>query len=789
MDPKGLKFITLWEEEETVIVRTRDGFFEFNPEWYFCIRSEDATSNRDYLIDLKETKKITRFVKEDTGFVRIYVPYMQRKVLVAAIASMMPTFEADLRLWQRFMIDNELELEVDQKILYFDIETNDLKKGIEPGSEQIFSIAAMDGDGKEYYFYSLTQEKKVLKQFISLLEQHHLLVGWHSEGFDLVAIKRRCALLKIPFDCKISSWSAKDMGGLDSVRKTGKDRARPEKFNHLDLMQKIKEMHYRDTELIKKVRSFSLNAVAKAMIGDQKVDLEGITIHQLAHEFPDKLREYNMQDVALLKKLNDKLNVTKQKLIEHHICGARVNDYTSHGKIDPYALRAAKLFGTHLPSRPDKSAEPVMKYDDEGNLVEDEGDYAGGFVFEPERGHHKEIHVFDFASLYPSIIKTFNVSIDSFKGRTGTQGDILLPTGVYMDGKTLGIIPRIIQSILDSRDQIRHVEMKKVEKNSEEYWNLHYRQYSFKVLANSMYGIMGASFSRYYKRELAEGITLTGQHMIKWVWEWLTKRGHHPIYGDTDSIFIKFGHEEDPEKLALECDADLQEYLVKMFNARRGHLHLNYEATYETFLMISKKKYIGRPAKGDIKMMGMESKKRDVMPKAEEWQRDLITSLLSDKLDLEYYKQWVLDRRALVHSGSLKREEITFQKRLSREIEDYGGLNKRGRPNPIPVHVKVAAKLREANSNSVEKLNLYSAGSYVPYIITSSKHGIEAIYAPDYTEGSYDKEYYWEACYGPSERVLSSVFQGIDWTDLDTPFAPVSESSVRLEQVHSPEGV
>lgn len=767
------KFVNIWEENGQVFIKTKTGVEVVKPEWYFCIRLKDAKKNRDYLADLQDQGAIKKFTVEG-DWVRIYCSYDARFYTIGAVKGQMETFEADLRLWQRYLVDERLELETDVSVLYFDIETDDTLPEISPGSERITSIAAIDNTGKEYFFYSVKNEKRVLRPFVELIQQYDIISGWHSEGFDLVAIKRRCDLNKIYFDCRITSWSSKDMGGLDNVRKTGKDRARPEKFNHIDLMQKIKEMHYRDTELIKKVRSFSLEAVSQAILGEGKIKHEGITMYDLARKYPNKLKEYNLQDVRLLKKLDDKLHVIQQKVIEHHICGARINDYTSHGKIDPFALRAARDLGERLPTRPDKEEIETEFKEIDPDVSEDaergtkkKGDYAGGFVFDPETGVHENVHVFDFSSLYPSIIKTFNISIDSWLGpaKKGAKG-IVTPTNQLFSSKP-GIIPQIIQQLLDSRDQIRHVEMKKVPKDSPEYWNLHYRQYSFKVLANSMYGIMGASFSRYYKRELAEGITLAGQHLIKTVWKWIEEMGHHPIYGDTDSLFIKFKKKADPEKLSKKIDERLQDYLAETFNANRGHLHLGYEATYERFVLVSKKKYAGVTAKKEWKMMGLEAKKRDTLPKAEEWQRELLNMLLIEgNVKLSNYFNWVQKLKKYVFTGKLTKSDLTFQKRLSREVEGYGQVSqKTGRASPIPLHVKIAAKLKETHTGSLDKLNMFSAGSYIPYIVTKSAKGLDGVYA-EHFKGDYDKDYYWSACYDPSKRILEQVFKEFDWNEL-----------------------
>lgn len=815
-------FINIYQlnkDDDFFFVKDKEGTHKLSIDWYFVIKAEDATKMKNDLVEMKEAKFITKFVREG-NWIKIYCPYHRRETVVRFLhENDIQTFEADLPMWMRYLVDEDIELDIDQKILYFDIETDDTQPGIVPGADRITCIGAIGSDGKRYQYFSTTNERRILKQFVELIEDYDILTGWNSETFDLVAIIKRCKMYNIKIGAWASEWSKAGKGGLTGVRTSGKYRARPQTFNHIDMMMKVKEMHYRDTELIKKVRSFSLEAVSQHFLGEGKLDRQKgyVSTYTLARENPKFFKEYNMKDVELLVKLDNKLNIIQQKLIEHQVCNARLNDYTSHGKIDPFALRAARKLGEHLPSRNGFWADPNketledreiaghtlgyhgeahtagqnFKTIDPANMedaqrgVKADSDYAGGFVFEPKRGKHKNIYIFDFQSLYPSIMKTFNVSLDTFLGvRKDYKGEgIVMPIkdtskrSIFMKDKK-GIIPSIIQNVLDQRNNIRFGVMKKVVKDSPEYWNWHYRQYAFKVLANSMYGIMGASFSRYFKRELAEGITLTGQYLIKTMWKWMEDQGYEPIYGDSDSIFVHIDGEVDIEAMCKEMKVFLDAKIAKC-NINDSHLQMDFEKKFDNFLMVAKKKYMGRSANGDEKVSGLEFKKRDTLPKAEEWQKKLINSLLDSDHDADYYMNVVKRWQKLVYSGKLKKEELTFQARLSQEPEEYGQkkirdrknggykLDKEGNPRSVnvPVHAKVALAMKEkyGNDRSSGKTSMFSAGSYIPYIVVDTSDKTEAVHADDFT-GHYDKDYYWNRCYDPSQRILEVVFPDTDWS-------------------------
>lgn len=208
---------------------------------------------------------------------------------------------------------------------------------------------------------------------------------------------------------------------------------------------------------------------------------------------------------------------------------------------------------------------------------------------------------------------------------------------------------------------------------------------------------------------------------------------------------------------------------------------MDFEKKFERFVMVAKKKYVGQAKDGSRKTSGLELKKRDTLPKAEEWQKWVIDELLNrEKINAKYFYRQAKKWKKLVYSGELKKEEILFQKRLSQDIEVYGTkkvidkktgrpkLNKEGevRKVPIPIHARIALDLQKRFNNAKGKEHIWQAGSYVPYIIVGSKKKLEGIWAEDFKEGQYDKDYYWESCYGPSQRVLEAVFESKAWSKL-----------------------
>ena len=280
--------------------------------------------------------------------------------------------------------------------------------------------------------------------------------------------------------------------------------------------------------------------------------------------------------------------------------------------------------------------------------------FEGAIVLEPTPGIYSEdpIAVVDYASLYPNSIREKNLSHETF---IGTQEDItndprmkqLLDTGIipynkisYDDynyvqkGKTVhkikaetqttcyftkqssgkGIIPIILETLLDQRKLTRK-RMK--DPNISEFQKkvLDGLQLAYKVTANSVYGQMGARTSSICFKKIAACTTSIGRERIydakDGVMEWAKIHKYHPpevIYGDTDSIFIKFSrlHRDtgillkDKEALqyCIDCGIEFGEWLTKHklnigFEGDNKPQDLEYEKTFYPFILISKKRYTG----------------------------------------------------------------------------------------------------------------------------------------------------------------------------------------------------
>lgn len=716
--------------------------------WYFLVKHEDV----DQVKQCRVSNYITKYQAEDGGFTRIYCDNRNynsfkradgerdaKMLIVEELRELgIQTYEADISSYQRYMVDHDIQMGQKFMILYFDIETDDRGAGIEIGRDQIISFAAYDPIRKKTYYKSTTNERGLLKAMLKLFSKYDVMIGWNSEGFDLPYIRERAA----------QHGLRNELYQLMGVQQ-------------MDMLKKFQETYGRDTDMVRKFRSFKLNDVANHFLGIGKIE-RGSTWEMFTND-QEKLKEYNIRDVQLLDALEDKTGIVDLSIIKAHICGARLNEKTSGRVLDQYIIRAANQRGVHYKS--------VLR-----NVVDEDesfsGGYIGGHVFTPKVGRHTDVYLFDFSSLYPSIIRTFNVSPETFLGSWDSGliekegdgpfdrvteakplgSDIGTPTNVRYAGER-GVIPSLIHDLVVVRNKMRKEEMPKLAPDSFEYKNLDKKQYVYKILANSMYGIIGAPFFRYYHFEMAESITRTGHFLTKSASEWCRERGWETIYGDTDSIFISVKDGTDPEEISKGLRAYFETLLKETFNIRESFIQMDYKTSFEKFLIVAKKKYVGLQSDGKFELTGFEAIKRDTVPIGATAQMHLFDMIIKNDMPLETIIEWLLQLKKKVLAGDCTTEEITMYKKLTKNPKEFVAFTKGGK---MPIHVQIYLDTKDKLKDDLH------VGSYIPFIVTVAKPqtGVH----PQFYNGEYDRTYYWNTrIYALLQRVLEVAYPDHNW--------------------------
>jgi DNA polymerase I len=753
-DEPSREYLNCYTVSEDVVLQYRENEQKYSLriqkyDWYFCVDTEDFQKHTVFK-KLLAAGKIKRTEPDfNTTYTRIYCRNANRKVmdekheiLLELDEKNIKHYEGDINSAWRCLIDFDLKISSNYKQLYYDIETDDRGKGIVVGRDSILSIACIDADLKVKYFSykkdSKDGERNMLKKFLDYIDDYDILIGYNSEKFDLPYILERLRFHEIFFN--------------------------PKQIIQLDLMQKIMELNKRNLDMIKTVRGFSLNAISQYVLNEQKVELTK-GIYEMFETEPDLLKKYNIQDTMLLVKLDAKLKILKQKVIEHRITGNFLNEYAVSRLLDVYFLRKADSFNhIRFKTKPNRTQE----------LFDEEDKYAGGYVKDPVLGLHKNVYHFDFTSLYPSIMQTFNISPETFIKKIETEEErtdqyIITPNHCLFS-RSIGIIPILIEDLLKARNDIRNIEMKKYKEGTPQYEELYYKQYSFKTIANSFYGILGARFTRYYLLENAEAITLTGQYLSKLAMDWFKEEGHEPLYSDTDSVFAKINGEVDINLLYTRINQYLDYHLFKHFKILDSKINLKIEDKYDKFLLTDKKKYASSKD-GKIKFKGIEARRRETLPITAKAQEELLHKVMLEDLSKEEVIDWLLKLKEKVYT-SMTKEELTLQIRLSKDCDDYDKKIKDGDDNVVGVkesklpHVKVA-KWLQANNIKENGQNAWEETAYVKFIITEGFNGVDATSIYNYNN-FYDRDYYWSVkVYAPLYRLLIVIFPEHDWLQYD----------------------
>jgi DNA polymerase Pol2 len=374
--------------------------------------------------------------------------------------------------------------------------------------------------------------------------------------------------------------------------------------------------------------------------------------------------------------------------------------------------------------------------------------YKGAIVIEPKKGIHSNILVFDFRSLYPTIIVTHNISPETFNcAHDECEKKNKVPeTNWHFCTKVKGFIPKHLEDLIKERQEIKK-RMKKLKKESEEYKLLNNRQFALKTIANASYGYFGFVGAKWYKRECGASTAAFGRFYITSVIEEAKRVGFEIIYGDTDSLMVKY-----PEKLSKEKLVEIGEKFAEMINNKLpGIIELEFRDLYEGGIFVArekgevgaKKRYALLDYNGNIEIRGYEAVRRDWCELSKKIQRDVLITILREK-NPEKAIQIVRETVKKIREGKINLEDLVIWEQITRPLNQY---------EQIGPHVKAAQKAKMRGKPIAE-------GSVIGFIITKGKGSISdrAEPAEDVKQDEYDPEYYIEHQIIPaSMRVLKAL--------------------------------
>jgi DNA polymerase-2 len=484
-----------------------------------------------------------------------------------------------------------------------------------------------------------------------------------------------------------------------------------------------------------RLEDYRLETAARAILGEGKriaARDRAEEIERLYREELPRFLDYNMTDARLVTDILDRTGVVDLAVRRSLLTGMPPDRVSSSiASFDALYLPELRRRGRVAPSV--SSAAPR-----EATL--------GGAVLEPVPGLHPNVCVFDFRSLYPSIIRTYNLdplglapaapgAAPAAGGGPRASGLIRAPNGALFRREP-GILPGILGRLAAERAAARA--------RGDEI-----ASQAIKILMNSCYGVLATPACRFHSTEVANAITHFGQETLRWTKARAEELGYAVLYGDTDSLFVAAGT-PDPaearrkgEALAARLNDDLKEH-VRRTHDLESFLELQFQRLFLRMFLPrvrhgtagARKRYAGLVLEGDrpaIHAAGMEMVRRDWTALSKIFQRGLFERLFSGEDPGPYIRAFIEELRAGAHDAHL-----VYRKALRKDVAAYTATT--------PPHVKAALQMGGR------------PGRLIEYVMT-----VDGPEPAASRRGAFDYEHYVEKQIRPvAEAVLSEIGLSFD---------------------------
>ena len=421
----------------------------------------------------------------------------------------------------------------------------------------VWGIGKFNNSRDDVTYVECESELHLIKEFLIFWEKHQpdVITGWNTEFFDIPYLCNRITNLCGEDEIKrLSPWRSVhsrevfQMGRKHQVYEI-------QGVAHLDYFDLYRKFTYSAQE------SYRLDHIAFVELGEKKDGNPYETFREWYTKDYQSFLEYNIMDVELVDKLEDKMKLIELCLTMAY--DAKVNYMDVLGSTKYWDI----LIYNYLHKK--KIAIPQKKKSEKPEKFE------GAYVKDPQVGMHKWVMSFDLNSLYPHLIMQYNISTETLYSQKKVpdmsvdklldrkvdtsilKGVTLTPNGALFKTNKRGFLPEMMQSMYDDRVKYKKLllQAKQEYENTKEprllkdiskYNNI---QMAKKISLNSAYGALGNVWFRYYDLLVAEAITTSGQLSIRWIEravnqylnDLLKTSGHdYVIASDTDSIYVCF---------------------------------------------------------------------------------------------------------------------------------------------------------------------------------------------------------------------------------------------------------
>ena len=672
------------------------------------------------------------------------------------------TYEADVSPVRRFITERDVAIQRPRRC-YVDIETDSRVPFSQKSKARVLVWTVIgEGDGTDVIAGVLAAdddaaERELLRLLWATLRRFDQVLAWNGDRFDFPMILKRSELHGLHGESRAWLW-----------------------LDHLVL---YKRMNASAAESGEEKQSMALEAVANAVLGEGKLDasLGSKSWDEWAAggSRRGRLVDYCARDADLMRRIEARTGYVE---LLQTLCDATHTFADTFGinptvQVEGFLMKLGRANDMRFPSHFGVTASER---------------YEGAFVIPPScKGYARDVHVGDFSGMYPSIITSWNMSLETYRPDVELREDVLLrpaylahmpvkefelPAGHCVAAITDAVFATEPEGVLvkavDEIGRLRSAWQKKkaaLPPGTEEWKAADRRASAYKIARNSFYGVVGSPFSRFFKREIAESISQCGVWLIHETVAAARACGFDVIYGDTDSIFVRGVSRADFEAFVARCNAELYPKLLAEKGCKRRDVEIAYEKEFERVVLVTAKRYAGRyrhfkgtAATADSKpeVKGLEYKRGDVTRCTREMQAEAIAIMMSgdEPPPAEDFVPLIERWRERVLTGVLDLADVLLSKRLSKPLGEYARRVKNdGAFAAEQPHIAVARELKKRGADVGE-------GTKIEYVVTDGDSSpMRCVPACDYA-GELDRFYLWESLvYPPTMRLLAAGYPKENW--------------------------
>ena len=604
------------------------------------------------------------------------------------------------------------------------------------GETVVFGCGEYETKGKENYI-KCKDEYTLCKSFLQYWQDNcpDVVTGWYTKFFDIpYLINRLPKILGEDEVKKLSPW------GMISERKVSANNSEKIVYEILGVSSlDYMELYRWYAPNGKSLEDNKLETVANAELGDSKLSYDEYdNLHALYRENFQKFIEYNIKDVDLIIRLEDKLKLLELGLTLAYDTKSNYEDIFAQTRMwDALTYSYLLQKGIVVPPKVTKDKSSA---------------FEGAYVKEPQVGMHNWVASFDLNSLYPHLIMQYNlspetlidpkdytddmrniimngVSVDKMLNKSvdtsKLEGVTLTPNGQFFRTDVQGFLPKMMEEMYDDRKKFKKMMLKaqqeyENEKDESKKYDIEKRiarfnnlQLAKKLSLNSAYGALGSQYFRFYDLRLALGVTSAGQLSIRWIEakinqymnKLLNTDADYVIASDTDSIYLRMGElvdkfikdTSDKQKVISLmdkiCEDKIQPFIDKSYEELAEYVHayaqkmqMKREGLSDKGIWTAKKRYILNVYNNEgvqynephLKVMGLEMVKSSTPSVIRDKMKKTI-ALVVNGTEEDIHK-FIADFR--IEFWGLPAEEVSFPRGCNgiKEYSDKVMMYKKGTP-------------------------------------------------------------------------------------------------------------